>query len=97
MAMAKKRTGKRIEVTASTCESEELMSTKRGLGPSSQIEATQASEANQEAISSAASKREKVALVAYAYWVQRGCQGGSPEEDWFRAEREITLHREFDK
>ncbi len=86
MAMAKKRTGKRIEATASTCDSEELMSTKKALGPSSKIEAAQASETNQ-----AVSKREKVALLAYAYWLQRGCQGGSPEEDWFRAEREINL------
>ncbi len=37
------------------------------------------------------SKRERIALLAYSYWVQRGRQGGSPEEDWFRAEREITL------
>ncbi len=87
MAMAKKRTGKRIEATASTCDSEELMSTKKALSPSSKIEAAQASETNQEAVS----KREKVALLAYEYWLQRGCQGGSPEEDWFRAEREITL------
>ncbi len=91
MAMAKKRTGKRIETTASTCDSEELMSTKKALAPASKIEAAQASETNQEALSSAISKREKVALLAYAYWLQRGCQGGSPEEDWFRAEREITL------
>ncbi len=37
------------------------------------------------------STRERVALLAYSYWVQRGCQGGSPEEDWFRAERELDL------
>jgi hypothetical protein len=33
--------------------------------------------------------QEKVALLAYSYWQERGCQGGSPEEDWFRAEREV--------
>ncbi|MBN2241570.1 MAG: DUF2934 domain-containing protein [Acidobacteria bacterium] len=32
---------------------------------------------------------EKVALLAYRYWEERGHQGGSPEEDWYRAEREI--------
>jgi len=37
------------------------------------------------------STRERVALLAYSYWVQRGRQGGSPEEDWFRAERELNL------
>ncbi len=36
------------------------------------------------------SKREKIELLAYSFWVQRGCQGGSPEEDWFRAELEIN-------
>ncbi len=39
----------------------------------------------------AVSRRERVALLAYSYWEQRGCQGGSPEEDWFRAEREVDL------
>jgi hypothetical protein len=27
--------------------------------------------------------------LAYLYWEARGCQGGSPEEDWLRAEREL--------
>jgi hypothetical protein len=35
------------------------------------------------------SVQEKVALLAYRYWEERGKQGGSPEEDWYRAEREI--------
>ncbi len=35
------------------------------------------------------SHQEKVARLAYTYWEQRGCQGGSPEEDWYRAEQEI--------
>ena len=30
---------------------------------------------------------EEVARLAYSYWEARGCQGGSPEEDWFRAEQ----------
>jgi hypothetical protein len=32
--------------------------------------------------------REEIARLAYSYWEGRGCQGGSPEEDWYRAERE---------
>lgn len=28
-----------------------------------------------------------LALLAYSYWDERGCQGGSAEEDWLRAER----------
>ena len=40
-------------------------------------------------LSSAVSVQERIALLAYTYWEQRGRMGGSPEEDWFRAEREI--------
>ena len=39
--------------------------------------------------------RERVALLAYSYWETRGGQGGSPEEDWFRAERELLENLEF--
>jgi hypothetical protein len=34
--------------------------------------------------------REQVASLAYSYWVARGCQGGSPEADWLRAEQELA-------
>jgi len=33
--------------------------------------------------------QEAIAALAYSYWVERGCQGGSPEEDWVRAEHEL--------
>ena len=32
---------------------------------------------------------EKTARLAYSYWQERGCPMGSPEDDWFRAEREL--------
>lgn len=32
---------------------------------------------------------EEIARLAYSYWEKRGFQGGSPEEDWRRAEREL--------
>lgn len=32
---------------------------------------------------------EKIAVLAYSYWEARGCQGGSPEEDWLRAEEQL--------
>jgi len=32
---------------------------------------------------------EDIAALAYSYWEARGFQGGSPEEDWFRAEQEL--------
>lgn len=36
-------------------------------------------------------KQEEIAILAYSYWVSRGYQGGCPEEDWLRAEQELTL------
>lgn len=35
--------------------------------------------------------RDDIARLAYSYWEARGCQGGSPEEDWLRAEVEIHV------
>lgn len=32
-------------------------------------------------------KSEEIARLAYSYWEARGFQGGSPEEDWCRAEQ----------
>lgn len=34
---------------------------------------------------------KEIAALAYSYWESRGCQGGCPEEDWLRAERELAL------
>lgn len=36
----------------------------------------------------------QIALLAYALWQQRGGPEGSPEEDWFRAERELLARSE---
>ncbi|MDW8130791.1 MAG: DUF2934 domain-containing protein [Bryobacterales bacterium] len=33
--------------------------------------------------------REEIEKLAYFYWLERGGQGGSPEDDWFRAEAEL--------
>lgn len=55
-------------------------------GPS----ATATKAANVESVEVAYSpKQEDIAALAYSYWVSRGCQGGTPEEDWLRAEREL--------
>ena len=32
---------------------------------------------------------EEIAKLAYSYWEARGYEGGSQEEDWLRAEREL--------
>ena len=34
---------------------------------------------------------EAVSRLAYSYWEARGHCGGSPEEDWLRAEKELAL------
>jgi hypothetical protein len=33
---------------------------------------------------------EEIAALANTLWQQRGCPHGSPDEDWFRAEAELT-------
>jgi hypothetical protein len=33
---------------------------------------------------------DEIAKLAYSYWEARGCQGGTPDEDWLRAERELS-------
>jgi hypothetical protein len=35
-----------------------------------------------------------IAAHAYELWQARGCPDGSPEEDWFRAERELQHPQE---
>lgn len=39
------------------------------------------------------SEREEIARLAYSYWEARGGVGGSPEEDWLRAEEEVRRRR----
>jgi len=34
-------------------------------------------------------KQQKIAAVAYEFWLARAFRGGSPAEDWLRAEREV--------
>ena len=33
---------------------------------------------------------EEVCQLAYSYWQARGCPEGSPEDDWFLAEHELS-------
>ena len=35
---------------------------------------------------------EEIAKLAYSYWEARGCQGGSADEDWARAEQELRVN-----
>jgi hypothetical protein len=47
-----------------------------------------AAESNPESLNS---RHEEIARLAYSYWEARAGQVGSPEEDWFQAEKEIQL------
>lgn len=40
--------------------------------------------------SASLTEHEEIARLAYSYWEARGCPHGSPEEDWFRAERGLS-------
>ncbi len=38
--------------------------------------------------------QDEIELVAYLYSESRGFRGGSPEEDWLRAEQEVRARRQ---
>jgi hypothetical protein len=40
-------------------------------------------------------EQKKIAQRAYFYWEARGRPWGSPNEDWFRAEREVKKQRSW--
>ena len=41
-------------------------------------------------VAATAGNHEEARQLAYSYWQARDCPDGSPEEDWFRAERELS-------
>jgi hypothetical protein len=41
-------------------------------------------------VSATAPSSDDVAKLAYTFWADRGYQGGSPEEDWLRAEEQLS-------
>jgi len=65
---------------------------RRALRPKvSETLASEVSSSNQArtAVPDSTASRETIARLAYSYWEARGYVGGSAEEDWLRAEREI--------
>jgi hypothetical protein len=44
-------------------------------------------------VSSESQDREQIAALAHEFWKARGFPIGTPEEDWFRAEREIAASK----
>jgi Protein of unknown function (DUF2934) len=41
--------------------------------------------------------QQKLAALAYEFWQARGCRDGTPEEDWFQAERENAGSKRIDE
>jgi len=41
--------------------------------------------------------RKQIAALACEFWQARGCPDGTPDEDWFRAEREIAGSKRIDE
>lgn len=37
---------------------------------------------------------EEIAALAYSLWQGRGCPGGTPDEDWFKAEEALKANAE---
>lgn len=35
-------------------------------------------------------ERDEITRLAFQFWIERGCPIGTPEQDWFRAEAELT-------
>ena len=63
---------------------------RRKTAPRTRPERTAApQEATSETLSEHQPSYDEIAQLAYSYWEARGCQGGSPEEDWLRAETEL--------
>src|SRR5437667_11772243 len=46
---------------------------------------------------SEAQNPEQIVALAYECWQGRGCPDGTPDEDWFRAEREIAGSKRIDE
>ncbi len=66
-----------------------------GSRPSPPLETDAQTSAN-SLLKSAVSEHEQIALLAYSFWEARGRRGGSPEEDWYRAEQEFRRQRQSD-
>ncbi|MGA3039967.1 MAG: DUF2934 domain-containing protein [Bryobacteraceae bacterium] len=41
----------------------------------------------------APAQQREIAALAYNLWLERGFQGGSPQEDWLRAQRVVRQQR----
>ena len=61
--------------------------------PRPEIESIEVAIVEVEPMADESPSHDEIAVLAYSYWEDRGCQGGSPQEDWLRAERELRSRR----
>ena len=67
----------------------ETKSAPARLAPKSKATAAIHKRAVKQPIPTPSITSEQIAQFAYSLWEARGHHGGSPEDDWFRAEREL--------
>jgi hypothetical protein len=91
-ASVRKGTSHKGTGTPAARQSARNISTKRVSKPRSRASNAALAPAG-ETVHPVTPERNEISLLAYSYWEARGCQGGSPEEDWYRAEHEIQKRR----
>lgn len=64
---------------------------RKTVRPKAAADASSAGAAPGPASGNSKPDREEIARLAYSYWEARGCQDGSAEEDWIRAEQELRI------
>jgi hypothetical protein len=81
---------KQVKESAPKLSSESSISTPRASKHRTARTKPVAAQQSEPAVPVAAVSHDDIAKLAYSYWMERGCEGGSPEEDWTRAERELA-------
>jgi hypothetical protein len=75
--------------TATTARSKRSVGAEKPVSPAEDPETETSLTVSNISESIAEPSRDEIARLAYLYWLDRGCQNGSPEEDWFRAEQQL--------
>jgi hypothetical protein len=76
--------------TASTARSKHAAAAaEKPVSPAEDLKTERSLTVSNISISNAEPPRDEIARLAYLYWLDGGCQNGSAEEDWFRAEQQL--------
>ncbi len=89
---AKPRTSRSSKTKNETGDTVSAKRHRKAASPVHELEtAAPGPEAQSGSQSSTGITYERIASLAHSYWVERGYRHESPEEDWFRAERELGI------